>query len=91
MLLFAHGMPASSGKIEPVQIQGGPLAVLVFSTMDTLARFQHEFPELVTARIVKIEDTRLFFEDIPSHVSVALDVRKTDHGTVKYFDVSPMR
>lgn len=91
MLMFAHGRPGSPGKIAPLQIQGGPLAVLVFSTLETLARFESEFPELVTGRIVKIDDTRLFFEDIPLHVSVALDVRKTERGTVRYFDVSRMR
>ena len=89
--LFAHGRPGSSGKIAPVQIQGGPLAVLVFSTMETLARFQYEFPELATKRIVKIEDTSLFFDDIPTGICVALDVRKTERGTVRYYDLSRMR
>ncbi len=91
MFLFAQGRPGSSGKIAPIQIHGGPLAVAVFSTMETLARFRVEFPELATDRIVKIEDTRLFFEDIPSDVCVALDVRKTERGTVKYCDLRQMR
>jgi len=91
MLLFARGRPGSPAQIEPIQIQGGPFAVTVFSTMETIARFRVEFPELVSDRIVEIDDTREFFESLPVGICVALDVRKTERGTVRYFDVSPLR
>lgn len=91
MLLLARGLPGSPAHIEPIQILGGPLAVAVFSTMETLGRFREQFPELATDRIVKIDDTCEFFASIPSDVCIALDVRKTDDGKVRYFDVSPMR
>lgn len=106
-LMLSHGVAGELGTPEPLQILGGPLAVAVFSTLETLERFRVQFPELLTpcasegaggpelaastGRIVKITDSKLFFEDIPPGVAVALDVRKTDHGTVRYFDVTPMR
>jgi len=40
---------------------------------------------------VKITDTEPFFEDVPRGVCVALDLRRTETGTVRYFDVTSMR
>ena len=91
MLLLARGRVGTPAQIEPVQIQAGPLAILVFSNLETLARFRAEFPELGEGRIVKIDDTAAFFSEIPEEICVALDLRKTERGTVKYFDLSEMR
>ena len=84
-LMLSQGNPGELGKLEPIQILGGPLAVAVFSSLETLEL------TVSTGRIVKIIDTSLFFEDIPPGICVALDVRKTETGTVRYFDATPMK
>jgi len=49
-LMLSHGDPGEPGKIEPLQILGGPLAIAVFSSLETLERFRMQFPNAPPAR-----------------------------------------
>lgn len=80
-LFFASGTPP---RVMPLQLTSGPLATAIFSSPETLERFRSEFPHLAEGRVLRIDDTRAFLEQVPIEVCVALDLHRTPQGTVKY-------
>lgn len=70
-------------------ITTGPLALPVFTSRETLARFTAEFKELAAGtKPVKIIDQEEFLSSIPNDVLIVADVRRTETGTVRYLQIT---
>lgn len=88
MLIYAATTPLGPSPFF-LQIQGGSLALPVFTTLETAAAFAVEYGELLDPdhRLKKIDDTVEFLSSVPDDLAVVLDVRKTERGTVKYLEL----
>lgn len=88
LVLFAVSTPAGPSPLL-LQIHGGALAVPVFSTLETAARFSVEFAGLMDPGQTpkKIDDTAEFLDSIPREISIIVDARRTERGTVRYHEI----
>lgn len=88
MLIYAANTPRGPSPFF-LQIQGGSLALPVFTTRETAQRFAAEYGELLDPeyRLKNIDDTSEFLSSVPGDLAVVLDVRKTERGTVKYLEL----
>lgn len=88
MLIYAANTPLGAQPFY-LQIAGGPEALPVFTSLETARRFETEYGLLLepTHRLKKIDDTAEFLASVPDDLSVVLDVRKTERGTVKYLEL----
>ena len=71
-----------------LQFTAGPLGVALFTSRETWERFRSEFPELALGlRLAKVDDLVEFLSCIPEGYVLAVDVRRSETGTVKWHDL----
>lgn len=71
-----------------LQFTSGPLGVALFTSPETWERFRREFPEFALGlRLAKITDLADFLSNIPAGYVLAVDVRRSETGTIKWHDL----